>query len=385
MARILDAGRPNTDLILISAQKPGLVQPSPVHYNYGNELEAAQTDRLPGMAGATARPYGQALETLWCAGTCAGMTDAQLLAQFLAGRDQAGELAFEVLVKRHGLLVERVCRQVLDDPGDIHDAWQAAFLVLARRAQAIRKRESIAGWLHGVALRVARRTKTSAVRRHIRDRRTNEAVHALEAQRPGDVESCPIEREERAEAVHHEINRLPEKYRAPIVLCYMEGLTHDEAAACLNWPVGTVRSRLSRGRDTLRHRLTRRGLAAPAAVGPLGAWLAGTECPAARAARTLSPTAAQFVAKLACQATAAPASAATPVCATSLALAQGVLKMMTIKKVTVMAGVLLTLLTLTAGGGFAFVRTLRLEPNKPTRIESRSRKPQRARAMMSTR
>ena len=63
-ARILDAGRPNTDLILISAQKPGLVQPSPVHYNYGNELEAAQTDRLPGMAGATARPYGQALETL---------------------------------------------------------------------------------------------------------------------------------------------------------------------------------------------------------------------------------------------------------------------------------------------------------------------------------
>ena len=171
--------------------------------------------------------------------------------------------------------------------------------------------------------------------------------------------------------MHHEINRLPEKYRAPIVLCYMEGLTHDEAAACLNWPVGTVRSRLSRGRDTLRHRLTRRGLAAPAAVGPLGAWLAGTECPAARAARTLSPTAAQFVAKLACQATAAPASAATPVCATSLALAQGVLKMMTIKKVTVMAGVLLTLLTLTAGGGFAFVRTLRTraEQTNPNRVE----------------
>ena len=84
------------------------------------------------------------------AGTCAGLSDGQLLARFLAGRDPSGELAFEVLVKRHGPMVERVCRQVLDDPCDVHDAWQAVFLVLARRAFAIRKRDSVAAWLHGV-------------------------------------------------------------------------------------------------------------------------------------------------------------------------------------------------------------------------------------------
>ncbi len=85
------------------------------------------------MAARVARPYSEPLKLLWSAGTCAGMSDGRLLAQFLAGRDEAGELAFEVLVKRHGPMVLRVCHQVLDDPADIHDAWQAVFLVLARR------------------------------------------------------------------------------------------------------------------------------------------------------------------------------------------------------------------------------------------------------------
>ena len=113
------------------------------------------------MGGAPARPYGEALEALW-AQEPAGLSDGQLLARFLAGRDPSGELAFEVLVKRHGPMVERVCRQVLDDPCDVHDAWQAVFLVLAARAFAIRKRDSVAAWLHGVALRVARRTRVAA-------------------------------------------------------------------------------------------------------------------------------------------------------------------------------------------------------------------------------
>ena len=123
------------------------------------------------MAGATARAFGEPLETLFGAGTCAGLSDGQLLARFLAGRDEAGELAFEVLVKRHGPMVRGVCRQVLDDPNDVHDAWQAVFLVLARRADAIRNRESVGSWLHGVAVRVAARARVSAIRRGIRDRR----------------------------------------------------------------------------------------------------------------------------------------------------------------------------------------------------------------------
>ena len=132
--------------------------------------------------------------------------------------------------------------------------WQAVFLVLARWASAIRKRESLGSWLHGVAVRVANRTKANAIRHRVRDRRTDAAAAAqvLEANGACEVTSGAIERAETAEAVQQEISRLPEKYRAPIVLCYMEGLTHDEAAASLSWPVGTVRSRLSRGRDRLR-------------------------------------------------------------------------------------------------------------------------------------
>ena len=87
------------------------------------------------MTARAARSYSEPLKLLWSAGTCAGQSDGRLLAQFLAGRDEAGELAFEVLVKRHGPMVFRVCHQLLDDPGDVHDAWQAVFLVLARRAE----------------------------------------------------------------------------------------------------------------------------------------------------------------------------------------------------------------------------------------------------------
>ena len=166
------------------------------------------------MAGVTARAFGEPLETLFGAGTCAGLSDGQLLARFLAGRDEAGELAFETLVKRHGPMVRGVCRQVLDDPIDIHDAWQAVFVVLARRADAIRKRDSLGSWLHGVAVRVAARARASAIRRRIRDRRTTEAARAQAtlALAANPVESSAIERRERDGVVHHEVSRLPEKY-----------------------------------------------------------------------------------------------------------------------------------------------------------------------------
>ena len=98
----------------------------------------------------------RATRNAFCAGTCTGLTDGQLLARFLGGRDQAGEQAFEVLVTRHGPMVLHVCRNTLNDPEDVHNAFQAVFMVLANRAGSIRNRESIASWLYGVAIRVTR-------------------------------------------------------------------------------------------------------------------------------------------------------------------------------------------------------------------------------------
>ena len=207
------------------------------------------------MTNASARGFTDHIQVLFSAGTCGGMADGQLLERFLAGRDEGGELAFEALVTRHGPMVMRVCRNLLDDPHDAHDAFQAVFLVMARRAGAIRDRESVGGWLYGVAVRVAARARVGAIRRNIRDRRTTQAVQSVAEVSSKENDEPTIERNEGAEIVHHELGRLPEKYRAPIVLCYFEGLTHDEAAARLSWPVGTVRSRLARARDTLRSRL----------------------------------------------------------------------------------------------------------------------------------
>ena len=103
------------------------------------------------MANMAAQPITDHMQALFGVGTCAGLTDGQLLQRFMAGRDEAGELAFEALVAQHGPMVMRVCRNVLGDPHDVHDAFQAVFLVLARRANTIRHRESVASWLYGVA------------------------------------------------------------------------------------------------------------------------------------------------------------------------------------------------------------------------------------------
>ena len=143
----------------------------------------------------------------------------------------------------------------------------------------------------------------------------------------------------------------------PIVLCYMEGLTHDEAAACLSWPVGTVRSRLSRGRDTLRRRLSRLGLAAPAVAGPVGAWLAGDQSALAVTTHTIPGNVTAQIVKLAFQAAAGRCTATTSSGAISLALADGVLNMLMLKKLTVVAAVLFAIGTITIGGGVALVRT----------------------------
>jgi RNA polymerase sigma factor (sigma-70 family) len=180
--------------------------------------------------------------------------DALLLDRFVDQWDQA---AFGDLVRRHGPMVLGVCRRIIGDPHAAEDAFQATFLLLVRKAGSVRKRGSVGPWLYGVARRVALEARGAASRGRV------PAPLDPEVARVDDHEG--LERDELHAALHEELGRLPEKYRAPIVLCYIEGLPHEAVARQLGWPLGTVRTRIARGRDLLGARLTRRGVA-PAAV-----------------------------------------------------------------------------------------------------------------------
>jgi RNA polymerase sigma factor (sigma-70 family) len=204
------------------------------------------------------------IERLLVEGTTAGASDEQLLSRFAAARDRSS-LAFEAIVRRHGPMVLETCRRLLE--GDHHaaeDAFQTTFLVLARRAGAIRVRPagSLGPWLHEVACRTARKARIARLRRQNREALATVGPDAID-----DEPGHPIEALDEYRVLHEEVSRLPEKYRVAIVLCYLEGLTQDQAAATLRWPVGTVRGYLARARDLLRNRLVRRGVAPLAAIG----------------------------------------------------------------------------------------------------------------------
>jgi RNA polymerase sigma factor (sigma-70 family) len=206
------------------------------------------------------------IERLYQGGTSTAQTDSQLLDRFLTCRDEG---AFEAIISLHGPMVLSLCRRFLRDPRDIEDAFQATFLILARKAGSIRKREVLSSWLYGVAYRVATRARTDLLRR-----RSFETGVSVLDDLPG---ADAPEADEFGPLIDLELNRLPEKYRAPIVLCYLKEQTHDQAAAALRWPIGTVRSRLARGRELLRARLTRRGCAPASAflgLGPATSWRA---------------------------------------------------------------------------------------------------------------
>ena len=190
------------------------------------------------------------VQTLWNSDRAAEKTDGELLHQFLSETDDRAEGAFATLVERHGPIVHRVCRDILGNRDQAQDAAQAVFLVLARKARSIRKPESLGPWLHGVSLRVARRSRVEAARQRAAERRKVEIMDQR-----GHADSGP-ETIDYAD-LHDEIDRLPEKYRQPIVLCYMQGLTQPQAAQKLGWPLGTVQIRLHRGRERLRSRLSR--------------------------------------------------------------------------------------------------------------------------------
>ena len=178
-----------------------------------------------------------------------GLTDGQILECFVSQREEA---AFEELLARHGPMVLGVCQQLLRDPHDAEDAFQATFLVLVRRAASIGKPERLAGWLYGVAHRVAWRARSEVARRHARERQGVEMVAVASL--------GPLASDDIRPVVHEEVSRLPEKYRTPVVLCYLEGKTQEEAAKELGWTRGELKGRLERARELLRKRLLRRGL-----------------------------------------------------------------------------------------------------------------------------
>ncbi|HEX5269765.1 MAG TPA: sigma-70 family RNA polymerase sigma factor, partial [Gemmataceae bacterium] len=182
-------------------------------------------------------------------------SDEQLLAEFLSRRSDE---AFAALVGRHGPMVFNVCRRVLHDGHAAEDVFQATFLVLADRAGAIRRRASLAAFLHGVAYRLAVR----ASRRRTRDLPAGLCDRAV----------APPEGlawKEMLGILDHELDELSDRYSAPLVLCYLEGRTQDEAARQLGWSLSTLRRRLEQGRRLLEARLRGRGVTLPAALAGL--------------------------------------------------------------------------------------------------------------------
>jgi RNA polymerase sigma factor (sigma-70 family) len=239
------------------------------------------------------------------------LSDRQLLERFVRRREQG---AFEALVRRHGAMVLAVCRRVLRNEHDAEDVSQATFLVLARKAAVIPWRESVTGWLGAVASRLARHALGAAMRQRSRERPAGALADGEDEQRTpgrdGDYGRLPddvhphedplgeVARRELRLVLDDELHRLPEKYRAPVVLCYLEGKTNAEAADELGWPTGSMSRRLARARALLQERLTRRGLAFGTALVCLvltALWLLTTGRPAGpdrqttRVARAMAP------------------------------------------------------------------------------------------------
>jgi RNA polymerase sigma factor (sigma-70 family) len=190
------------------------------------------------------------LHTVAGMGCLGELTDQQILERFARLGDQS---AFAVLVRRHGRLVHAACRRVLVDEADVEDAFQATFLVLLRKANSIPWRASLGSWLYGVAHRVAVQARSNAYRRQLKERRA--------ARDAADASSLPdLSWREACDILHQELDRLPDKFRLPLLLCYLHGLSRDEAAQRLGCSTGAVRGNLERGRKRLHARLTRRGV-----------------------------------------------------------------------------------------------------------------------------
>jgi len=257
----------------------------------------------------------------------AGVSDADLLRRYAAANDEA---AFELLVRRHAAAVWAACRRIL--PADSHaaeDAFQATFLALARKSDAVRT-GCVAGWLYRVAVHAALKARRARGTISL-DPSRGQDTDATNSEDPGALTAAA----EQAAVVHEELARLGEKYRLPVVLCDLTGLTHGEAAAQLGWPVGTVSGRLVRGREQLRRRLERRGvtLAVTAVTSVLAANETNASTALTRAAVAAGTT-----------------GAATPAV---LSLAEGVLRAMRVAKLKVIG--LVGAAAVAAVGGLALL------------------------------
>jgi RNA polymerase sigma factor (sigma-70 family) len=268
--------------------------------------------------------------TLLEAGSVAGLTDGVLLERFATRRDDAAEAAFAALVARHGPMVRRVCGTVLGDPNDAEDASQATFLVLARKAGAIRSPERLSNWLYGTAYRTSRKLKVQSALR-----RRHESAAARD-------EAGPVHdpgRREASETILEEVARLPGECRAVVVLCEFEGLTRAEAASRLGCSDRTLRRHWDRARRILQDRLSRRGVAP--ASGAI-AWALAPD--PARAASEASAEAIALAAKR--FAARGSVAGAVPAPLSAVILAEGVLRAMLwtkLKGIAVAAGILVVI------------------------------------------
>ncbi|MCI0681923.1 MAG: sigma-70 family RNA polymerase sigma factor, partial [Gemmataceae bacterium] len=217
----------------------------------------------------------------------AGASDGHLLERFIADRDA---VAFEALVRRHGAMVLGVCRRVTGHVHDAEDAFQAAFLVLARKAAAVRPRELLGNWLYGVAWRSALEARTKAARRTAREQPLHDML---------DPHPRSTDRREACALLDQELSKLPDKYRSAIVLCELQGRPRQEVADRLGIPAGTLSSRLAYARKLLAQRLSRRGVALSAAgLATLGsATMASAELAATTVATCMRLAAGQTLAE----------------------------------------------------------------------------------------
>lgn len=275
--------------------------------------------------------------------------DRELLHRFLSG----DEAAFAELVARHAGLVMGVCRRVLRQAADAEDAFQATFLVLARKAASLNWHESIAGWLHDTARRTSLKLRGSTARRHEVERQAAEARPVGESTSATNDPGSQASVHELSEILDEELARLPAKFREVVLLSQVEGLSRDEVAERLGITVATVKDRLERGREQLRTRLVRRGVTLTAVA--LAAWLVPGAAQAAGSTALVTGTA-QVAGAF------ATGKLAVGTAPAAVTLAQGVLQMMGFEKLKLVATCVVSLLT---AGTLAYG----MLQDEPTRFE----------------
>jgi RNA polymerase sigma-70 factor (ECF subfamily) len=265
----------------------------------------------------------------------AGLTDGQLLDAYIRSREEA---AFAALLRRHGPMVWGVCCRILGNTGDAEDAFQAAFLVLVRKAASIVPREQIANWLYGVARQTAVKARAIAVKRKAREKQVKDIPEPAVVEQNGRDDLLPL--------LDQELGRLPDKYRTAIVLCDLEGKSYKEATRQLGCPEGTLAARLARGRAMLAKRLARHGLAVTgAALSMVLSQGTSADVPVSVVSSTI---------KAAILFAAGQTAATGAISAKVAGLMEGVLKAMLLSKLKIATGVLMTAAALSGAAGLTY-------------------------------